>query len=264
MKKRLGRLETQFFAYIQMRKLRVLKPGDIASALELSPDQERNLFSRLAMAGMIARVQRGLYLVPERLPLGGKWSPDQTLVIKTLMDAYKGGYQVCGPNAFNRYGFDEQVPVRIYAYNNCLSGERNVGAVSLSLIKVDEKRLGDTEEFKTAEGLTIVYSSRIRTLVDAVYDWSRFNSLPRAYGWIKNELNSGRIDAKNLINLTLRYGDTGTIRRIALLLDMEGTEESLLKRLQRQLKPTTSLIPWIPLRPKRGRINRRWGVTLNE
>lgn len=264
MKKRLGRLETQFFAYTQMRKLRVVRPGDIAGALELSPDQERNLFSRLATAGMIARVQRGLYLVPERLPLGGKWSPDQTLVIKTLMDVYKGRYQVCGPNAFNRYGFDEQVPVRIYAYNNCLSGERYVGAASLSLIKVNENRLGDTEELKTAEGLTIIYSSRIRTLVDAVYDWSRFNSLPRAYGWIKSELNSGRIEVKNLIDLTLRYGDTGTIRRIALLLEMEGTEESLLKRLQRQLKPTTSLIPWIPSRPKRGRINRRWGVTLNE
>jgi hypothetical protein len=27
-------------------------------------------------------------------------------------------YQICGPNAFNRYGFDEQVPTRIYAYNN--------------------------------------------------------------------------------------------------------------------------------------------------
>ncbi|TDI38256.1 MAG: hypothetical protein E2P02_21005 [Acidobacteria bacterium] len=29
-------------------------------------------------------------------------------------------------NAFNRYGFDEQMPNRIYAYNNRISGDRSI------------------------------------------------------------------------------------------------------------------------------------------
>ena len=70
MKQRLGKLETQFFAYVQMRRLRTIRPGDIALSLQLTSDQERKLLSRLAKAGMIARVQRGLYLVPERLLIG--------------------------------------------------------------------------------------------------------------------------------------------------------------------------------------------------
>ncbi|MBN1625333.1 MAG: hypothetical protein JW944_02315 [Deltaproteobacteria bacterium] len=264
MKQRLGKLETQFFAYVQMRRLRTIRPGDIASSLQLTSDQERKLLSRLAKAGMIARVQRGLYLVPERLPLGGKWSPDGISVINMFMEGKKGRYQICGPNAFNRYGFDEQVPVRIYAYNSAISGDRTVGAVALSLIKVDASRLGDTEEFWTAEGVIAIYSSRSRTLLDAVYDWSRFNSLPRAYEWIRNELRAARINAEKLIDVTLRYGDTGTIRRIGLLLDREGVEERLLRRLEKALKPSAGLIPWIPIRPKRGKINRRWGVVVNE
>ena len=264
MKQRLGKLETQFFAYVQMRRLRTIRPGDIAPPLQLTSDQERKLLSRLAKAGMIARVQRGLYLVPERLPLGGKWSPDGISVINMFMEEKQGRYQICGPNAFNRYAFDEQVPVRIYAYNSAMSGDRNVGAVALSLIKVDANRLGDTDEFRTAEGVTAIYSSRIRTLLDAVYDWSRFNSLPRAYEWIRNELRATRIDAKKLVDVTLRYGDTGTIRRIGLLLDREGVEEKLLRRLEKALKPSAGLIPWIPTRPKRGKINRRWGVVVNE
>jgi len=264
MKQRLGKLETQFFAYVQMRRLRTIRPGEIAPPLQLTSDQERKLLSRLAKAGMIARVQRGLYLVPERLPLGGKWSPDGISVINMFMEEKQGRYQICGPNAFNRYGFDEQVPVRIYAYNSAISGDRNVGAVALSLIKVDASRLGDTDEFRTAEGVTAIYSSRTRALLDAVYDWSRFNSLPRAYEWIRNELCATRIDAKKLIEVTLRYGDTGTIRRIGLLLDREGVEEKLLRRLEKALKPSAGLIPWIPTRPKRGKINRRWGVVVNE
>ena len=35
---------------------------------------------------MIAQVRRGLYLVPERLPLGGKWSPDEILALNTLIE----------------------------------------------------------------------------------------------------------------------------------------------------------------------------------
>jgi predicted transcriptional regulator of viral defense system len=109
-----------------------------------------------------------------------------------------------------------------------------------------------------------VYASRARTLVDAVYDWSRFNGLPRAYEWIKRELRAKRVTASELVDLTLRYGDTGTTRRMGLLLERERVAEPLLKKLHRAVKPSTSPIPWIPTRPKRGTLNRRWGVVEND
>jgi len=64
-----------------------------------------------------------------------------------------------------------------YAYNNRFSGARRIGSVNLSLIKVSDKRLGATDSVKTRDGLFLVYSSRLRTLIDAVYDWSRFNGV---------------------------------------------------------------------------------------
>jgi predicted transcriptional regulator of viral defense system len=264
MKRALGNLERQLFAYTQMRKLQTLATGDLTGPLRISAKQERELFSRLSRSGMIAQVRRGLYLVPERLPLGGKWSPDEILALNTLMKGRRGKYQICGPNAFNRYGLDEQVPTRVYAYNNRLSGERRIGAVAFTLIKVADERLGSTEEVQTAEGLKAVYSSRVRTLVDAVYDWSRFNNLPRAYEWIRDDLAAKRVKAAELVSVTLRYGDKGTIRRMGALLEREGVAGPLLKKLARRLEPSTSLIPWIPTYPKRGTVNRRWGVVLNE
>jgi len=107
-------------------------------------------------------------LVPAQLPLGGSWSPDEILALNTLMEDCKGKYQICGPNAFNRYGFDEQVPTRVYAYNNRISGDRKIGSVALTLIEVGEGRLGDTEVVQTSEGAKAVYSSLARTLLDAV------------------------------------------------------------------------------------------------
>ena len=264
MKKGLGEIERLFFAYLQMRGQTTVRTGELVGPLQLTASRERNLLSRLSKAGWIVRVWRGLYLVPRRLPLGGKWSPDEILALNTLMEDREGRYQICGPNAFNRYGFDEQVPNRVYAYNNQLSGERTIGAVTLTLIRVADERLGDTEEVQTAEGRVAMYCSRVRTLVDAVYDWSRFNSLPRGYDWIRRELVSRRVTAAELVTVTLRYGDKGAIRRIGALLEMQGVEARLLRKLEKVLMPTTAMIPWIPTRPKRGKISRRWGVVLNE
>jgi predicted transcriptional regulator of viral defense system len=264
MRKGLGQIEALFFSYIQLRGLTAIRTGDLIAPLRLTAIQERKLLSRLAKAGLIIRVRRGLYLAPPRLPLGGRWSPEEALVLNTLMAEKDGRYQICGPNAFNRYGFDEQIPNRIYAYNNRLSGERAVGNVAFVFIKVADERLGGTDSARTAEGRIAVYASRTRTLVDAVYDWSRFNSLPRGYAWIRRELAEGRVSADELLKTTLRYGDMGTIRRVGALLERERADEGQLGKLARALKPTSSLIPWIPTRPKRGTVSRRWGVVCNE
>jgi predicted transcriptional regulator of viral defense system len=101
-------------------------------------------------------------------------------------------------------------------------------------------------------------------LVDAVYDWSRFNGIPRGYEWIRRELKAKRVSAAELVKCTLRYGDTGTIRRMGALLEREGVDAVLLRKLERTLKPTSGMIAWIPSRPKRGTINRRWSVVMND
>ncbi|BFU88966.1 MAG: hypothetical protein NTAFB01_01530 [Nitrospira sp.] len=264
MKTRLGRQETQLLAYLQLRKRRTVRTGELTDPLRLSRDQERELFRRLSRGGLIARVRPGLYLVPAHLPLGGAWAPNEILALNTLMEDRNGRYQICGPNTFNRYGFDEQVPVRVYAYNNRISGERTIGSIVFHLIKVADARLGSTEKTKTADGETAVYSSRARTLVDAVYDWSRFGSLPRAYGWVRADLKKKRVTAADLVTLTLRYGDIGTIRRVGVLLEREGAPKPLLTKLEAALSSSTGMIPWIPVAPKRGTVDRRWGVVIND
>jgi predicted transcriptional regulator of viral defense system len=263
MKTRLGRQETLLLAYAQMRKLRMLRMGELTGPLQLSGAQERELFRRLLRGGMIARVRPGLFLVPPRLPLGGAWTPSEAEALNALMADVKGHYQICGANTFNRYGFDDQIPNRVYAYNNRISGARKVGAVEMILIKVADGRLGDTETVTLPDGERAVYASRVRALVDAVYDWSRFNGIPRGYEWIRTELRAKRVSVAELVKCTLRYGDTGTIRRMGTLLEREGVDAALLRKLERALKPTSSTIPWIPSRPKRGTLNRRWGLVMN-
>jgi predicted transcriptional regulator of viral defense system len=260
----IGRFESQFFAYVQMRRLQTVRTGELVPALGITPQQERELLSRLARRSLIARVRRGLYLVPSRLPPGGKWNPSEFLALGSLIEDRSGRYQICGPNAFHRYGWDNQVPNRLYAYNNRITGQRKIGSVPLTLIKVADSRLGEIETVRAPDGSDAVYSSRTRSLVDAVYDWSRFNSLPQGYDWIRAELVRNPQIAGEIVPVALRYGNVSTFRRLGRLLEREGVEESLLRKLERKLAPSSALIPWAPTLPKRGSVDRRWGVIVND
>lgn len=264
MKRTLGRMEAQLLAYCQLRGLATVRTGDLTGPLRITGKQERELLSRMARAGIIAKVKRGLYLVPPSLPLGGVWSPDFGLAINTLMEDRQALYQVCGPNAFNYYGFDQQVPNRVYAYNDRFSGDTKIGALELTLIKVATNRLGSTEEVRSTSGMRVLYSSRVRTLVDAVYDWSRFDSLPRGYAWIRSELAAHRVEAAELANVAVKYGNQGTVRRMGALLEQEGAAEGVLRTLEASLRLSKSVIAAVPGEPRRGPKNVRWGVILNE
>lgn len=260
----LGGYETQFFAYVQARQKQSVQTAELVKALGWTPIQERKILSRLTKKGLVARVRRGLYLVPPRLPPGGRWNPGEFAVLTTLLSDQKGKYQICGPNAFNRYGWTDQVPNRIFAYNNRISGERETGPARLTLIKVADDRLGGTEAVTTPEGVQVPYSSRARSLMDAVYDWSTFNSLPQAYDWITSEIAKNDKIASELIEACIQFGNQGTLRRIGYLLEKLGIQETLLRKLAKVIRPSASVIPWIPNRRKRGTINKRWGVAIND
>ena len=264
MKQSLGNLERKLFAYAQLRGITRLYSGDLVKALGMTVEQEKKLFTRLAAARMIAQVRRGFYLVPKKLPLGGIWTPSEGEALNALIQNKDGKYQICGPNTFNRYGYDEQIPNRVYAYNNRLYGDKTIGSVNLTLIKVSDKRLGATEEIRGSDGELVVYSSRVRTLIDAVYDWTRFDSLPRGFQWMRSDLRRRKVTARDLTATAIAFGDVATKRRIGYLLEQEGVEERLLKQVEKTLRPTSAYIPWNPKKPKRGRVVPRWGVVDNE
>jgi predicted transcriptional regulator of viral defense system len=260
----LGALETQFFAYSQLRRLTTLRTGGLLHPLGISPQQERELLSLLARRGLIARVRRGLYLVPPHLPAGGAWSPGEAVALSTLMKDCEAKFQICGLNTFHRYGWDDQIPNRTYVYNNRLSGDRKVGQLQFTFIKLTDSRLGATERITSPDGALVYYSSRARSLIDAIYDWKRFGSLPRAYDWIRSECEQDSNIASQLARLAIQYGNMSTRRRLGRLLEWIECESAVLRKLERCVSKSTASIPWIPGRSKRGTLDRRWGVIVNE
>lgn len=261
---RLGRLETQFFAYVQFKGITRVRLGEIAPALGITRNQERELLSRLARRRWIVRIWRGLYAVPERLPPGGVWSPGEHETLAILMQELKGRYQMTGATAFNFHGFDEQVPNWIVAYNNRLSGRRRIGGTDYLFIRVSDKRLGGTFSLRMPGGVRAVYSNKARTLMDAVYDWARFDGIPRAYGWIRAAVRRDPELAGDLMQCARLFGNKGTLRRIGHILTKERCTGGRLAVAQRNRSNSRALIPLDPTRPARGRCDYTWGIIDNE
>jgi predicted transcriptional regulator of viral defense system len=259
----LGNLSSRFFAYVQLKKKDVVRTGELAPVLGITGPQEIDLFRRLSNSGWIVRLKRGVYLVPPRIPAGGKYGPGAALILQKLMEEEDGKYQFCGPTAFNFYGLDDQIPSVTYVYNNRISGNRTIGNLAFQFIKTADERLGATNVLRTPEGVEVIYSSKARTLMDAVYDWSRFNSLPRGYDWIRQEIKKDFKLASELVKATAQYGNQATARRIGCLLDSLVQTSRIITRLQRQLSNSKTPIPWIPDRPAKGTVNRKWGIIVN-
>lgn len=262
-KTKLGALEMQLLSYAQMRKKDILSLGELAPIAGITKKQERELFSRLSRAGMIIRLTKGVYLVPLHMPTGGRWTVSGYYILSKLMEALKGQYQISGPSAFHFHGFGDQVPNRVYVYNDRIFGEKQVGGTDFVFIKTDIKRLGSTKSMKTPDGIDAVMVTRSRALFDAVYDWSRYNTLPRAYGWIEDSLKKDPSLTEKLIADTLRYGNKGTVKRIGYLLAQLGVTDERLLEIKRQLGPVRSLIPWIPGQAAKGSVNKEWGLIVN-
>lgn len=259
----IGSLEAQLLAYAQLRQQEIIRTGELAPVLGISSKQEWELLSRMARSGLLIRLKRGVYLAPLRIPPGGRWAASGYYILSKLMFVYEGKYQIGGPNAFNFYGYDDQVPNRFYVYNNRLFGDKNIGRVEFSFIKTSDKRLGSVTKLRTAEGLEVPMASRVRTLMDAVYDWYRYNTIPRAYGWITTTVKKDSSIAKDLISVSFKFGNKATIRRIGYLLGQCGLRDGQLKRLRKKLGSSKSLIPLIPVGGRKGSIDRDWGLIIN-
>jgi len=85
----LGNLSSRFFAYVQLKKKDVVRTGELAPVLGITGPQEIDLFRRLSKSGWIVRLKRGVYLVPLRIPAGGKYGPGAALILQASMTKFR-------------------------------------------------------------------------------------------------------------------------------------------------------------------------------
>jgi predicted transcriptional regulator of viral defense system len=199
------------------------------------------------------------------LPAGGVWSVSPYRILAELMRASDdGSYQLCGWETFRTYGFTDQVTNRVYVYNTRLSGDRVIGGHAFTFIKVADSRLGGVEQSTTPDGVEIRMPSLPRALMDAVYDWSRFDTLPAAFHWIRAAARTDPAVIADLADITCRFGNQSTLRRIGFVLTELGLKAARSRKMRAALRSSKSLVPLVPQTTAKGQVDAAWGVIVNE
>ncbi|MBI5299570.1 MAG: hypothetical protein HY877_04665 [Deltaproteobacteria bacterium] len=260
----LGELELRSIAYVQFRKKEFLRVGDLVEGIGLSKSQEYALLFRLETKGQIVRIKRGIYYVPPQLPPSGRISVSEYFILSKYMEIEKATYQVSGPSAFHRYGFDEQIPNILYIYNDRISEGKTIGGYRFIFIRTSKERLKGSNLLKDASGVSVYIASKPKALVDAVYDWSRFNTLPRAFSWIVAATKKDKRLATQIVNAVVDSGNIAVARRIGCLLMHNGFSKQSLRKLKDSLGGALSLIPLVPRKPARGATDKYWGIIIND
>jgi len=96
-----------------------------------NPDAIRQALSRLAKAGKIRRIRRGLYDLPRSHPITGQTAPDITATVRALMDGSHAQWQFTGAYAANALGLSDQVPAKIIILTDGVPRKVSLGKLVL-------------------------------------------------------------------------------------------------------------------------------------
>jgi predicted transcriptional regulator of viral defense system len=256
----LGPVESRLLAWAQMRGVERTTAGSVARELRLNLEQARQLMKRLGRKGLVVPVQRGIWLLPPKLPPGGRWTVPSEVILRHLFEAKGGDYQEAGLGALQYRGLTDQVANVTAVYNTLFTGRRTIGGLPFQFIKVAPGRLGMLDQ-KALPRRRV--GSLPRVIMDAVYDAARFGTLPTAYRWIRERKDVPRF-LDELATCAVAHGDAGTCRRLGAVMELLEAAPVARRKLQRALPAVRTYIPLVPGRGTKGRTMKKWGIVVND
>lgn len=104
-------------------------------------DAVRKALSRLAKAGKIRRIRRGLYDLPQAHPIIGQTAPDIMATVRALMEGSHAQWQFTGAYAANALGLSDQVPAKVIILTDGVPRKVSLGKLVLMFRRAAPRNL---------------------------------------------------------------------------------------------------------------------------
>ncbi|MCC6129324.1 MAG: type IV toxin-antitoxin system AbiEi family antitoxin domain-containing protein [Acidobacteria bacterium] len=231
----------------------------------MSPEQVRLLTSRLARAGWIRRIKRGLYATTGRLP--GSVAPHDYAIALALATPSALSHRT----ALNFHGLSDQVPREITCTTTAKvvtpsmrgrgKGESAwiVDGLRVQLVTVRPERFFGIADVWVDQRTKVAMTDRERTVLDLVADPARFGGLGEALAIL--EAHHRSLDLPRLVSYAERHGVAVVAKRLGWALESFGVKGEVFAPLL--AVPVKMIQPLDPRRARVGSVIARWHLQDN-
>ena len=231
----------------------------------MSPTQVHLLTSRLARAGWIRRIRRGLYATTGKLP--GSVAPHDYLVALALATPSALSHRT----ALHFHGLSDQVPREIICTTTAKvvtpsmrhrgKGESVwvVDGLRVQLVNVRPERFFGIADVWVDQRTKVAMTDKERTVLDLVADPARFGGFGEALSIL--EAHHGSLDLPRLVSYARRYGVAVVAKRLGWALESFGVKGKVLAPLL--AVPVKMVQPLDPRRTRVGPVIARWQLQDN-
>lgn len=237
-----------------------LSVRDAAAVLQLDLERTRNLLRYLAHRGWLARVRRGFYIpVPLEASDPSHWVEDAWVVAaRVFRPCYIGGWSAC-----EFWGFTEQVFRDVLVVTAKQVRSRNV---TMQGTGFKLKVLPESKQF----GLRGVWRGHVRvnvsgparTVVDILDDPAIGGGIRHVADVLVQFFDSQHRDDEAVVEVARQLGNRTVFKRLGYLIEALGIDApDLLAICLAEKSSGIGLLD--PSVRSRGRIVRRWGLTIN-
>ena len=240
----------------------------VAAGLQMPESGVGMLLTRLADAGWIVRLRRGLYAGTGQLP-GGVDVPPFVLATALVEPS-----AIALWSALAHHDLTDQVPIAITAItprkvvtpSMRSPGESrgkhawHVGGLECRFVTLTESRYEiGIERVWADERFAFSITDRERTVLNTFAMPRHFGGISEGLGVLDRALAT--LDVDKLIDYSLQYGSQTLIKRLGWSLDQAGVEMATLLPLLEASSSSYGVLD--PGRPRRGRHDRRWKLIVN-
>ena len=254
----LSKTEVEIIARLSYEKKDIVSAKELNSYLPSDFPYINQLVYSLKKKRMLIPIKSGFYIfVPLDAITSGR-RVSEFLIPQVFFP--KNDYYVGYSTMFNYYNFTDQQFQTIYVLNPRISKKRKIAGISFKFTKIPVQRMYGLEKISIS-GRDVIVSSKERTLIDLIYYNKPVGGIDTAADILERLIKEKKCDIKRLIEFAVRFPKIKTRKRIGLVLEKAGISDTLLKPLEKSVK-NTSLISFT--RNRRGKINGKWGVIVND
>ncbi len=198
--------QERILSILEYKKIEIIEREELISLIKKYTDVKDilDLIEKLQQKKRLVSIKRGVYIIVPFSVVDKKWSLDEYRIIDYLLkqDYYLGLF-----NAFNLYGFTEQIPNKLFIFNTKYSFDKEILHYKFKFFKIKKDKLFGIIRNKYP------YSDKERTIID-VLDYPEYlGGLSEVLDKIKNV----GYNKNKLIDYSVKYNSIKIIKLVGMM-----------------------------------------------